>query len=232
MALISRGKRLRFIGEACVTGKRKRRNSSTFFGTERPNFLYQIVAIFTRHTYVGDDQVGFPALHYLERLFGCRGLVHLSAVLRQGDIHQLTRIRIVADDQYLGSLKYIRQGFAQRILRPGFVVSKPSTRLRRLRGSCRQANDEGRAFAISFTFGGDVSAVHFNEPASDCEAESKPAMRSFFAAVGLTKSLEYVGQKVRRNSLAVIAHRDHCFVFRSAKAHFDSAALMAEFQGV
>ena len=83
--------------------------------------------------------------------------------------------------------------FLARILHPGVIAS-------------REREPKGASFS-GFAFNADLSVMRFD--GESAKGEAKPGrMAMFAAAVGLSKFLKDVLLLIRRNPLAVVAHRD------------------------
>ena len=69
----------------------------------------------------------------------------------------------------------------------------------------RQVYDESCALSSAAALGADGAAVQFNDVQDDRQTQAQPAMFSCTAAVGLTKAVEHMRQKLRIDTLAGVA---------------------------
>src|SRR5260370_22869626 len=72
----------------------------------------------------------------------------------------------------------------------------------------RKSNRKSRSKVFPRAFNSDFSMMKLNQVAHDCQSQSEPPLCSRSRAVGLTKTIEYIMQKLLANADAVIGDRN------------------------
>lgn len=154
-------------------------------------------------------------------------------VLHMGDVgHALDEARTAACGQVdillapTGGTPTIQlpdlQDFIAR-LRPAAVRVGPAA---------GELDGEGGALAFAFAVDVHAAAVQFDQVVHDREAQTQTAVDAGERRVALAEAIEDMGQELRADALAGVAHRDVGAGLVVTDAHFDTAAARRELDGV
>src|SRR5262245_12830773 len=84
---------------------------------------------------------------------------------------------------------------------------------------------------FSRALGKDLSAMQCHEMPGNGESQAQTSMVSRHGAVGLTESIEHIGQEFRRDSLAGVGHTDLNVRINSLKEYLNAPLSWGEFDG-
>ena len=181
--------------------------SAALVGREFADGADEFVAVFVGHADVAEDQVGLFGLEQLEAAVGGLGDDARSALRsvskrlirsRASGSSSMTRTLAPSSETCSEIERGLAVGAARMLASVGCVASDCE----------RQGDGEGRALAFAATFGGDASAVQFDEVLDDRQAEAEAAVVARGGGVGLAEAVEDVGQELGGDALAGVAHGD------------------------
>src|SRR6185369_16025514 len=95
-----------------------------------------------------------------------------------------------------------------------------------------QIHDENRPLPKSITFGADRSAMQLHQVPHDRKTEPESALSSGDRAFSLTKTIEHVRQKLRRDTLARIANPQTRRRLNTSEVNVNATAALCELDGV